>query len=496
VWPGRQVTKDEAAGRDTQTSRAGRVGAPRNGPSRFGRNALAVVVLLCGLTLAGGFLNKDRCTGPRFDQWGRSEPNYKERTERDVCYSDIQHLWIGRDIDRHVFPYLHGRITADGDLAGGAIEYPVLTGLLAWVAARPAHTDAGFLFGSALLLAPFGLATAWLLGRMSRWRALLWSLGPPLVLYAFHNWDLPVVACAVAAAYVVHRGWGRAGAGRPLAQRASAGSVLLAIGFCVKLYPAIFLLPLMLYVLTGGPGGRELPAGRRYDVAGAARVGGYAVVTAVLVNLPFMLLGPEGWLASFSFQRIRQVDITTNSIWFWGFRPYSDPANATFQLIVGVLSPTLVVASFALACVLGWRRYRREGSYPWIQVSAAMLCGFLLLYKVHSPQYALWLVPMFALLRVRLGWVLAYFAADAAIGIGIFRWYWSIEFHQPSGVYDGLAAQAVAVGVWGRAALLAGLFFAFLAAGRSAGQPVVRPVGSPARPWLVLPSPRSGPVSA
>jgi len=228
----------------------------------------------------------------------------------------------------------------------------------------------------------------------------------------------------------------------------------------------------------------------------AARVGGYAVVTAVLVNMPFMLLGPEGWLASFSFQRIRQVDITTNSIWFWGFRPYSDPTNTTFQLIVGVLSPTLVVASFALACVLGWRRYRREGSYPWIQVSAAMLCGFLLLYKVHSPQYALWLVPMFALLRVRLGWVLAYFAADAAIGIGIFRWYWSIEFHQPSGVYDGLAAQAVAVGVWGRAALLAGLFFAFLAAGRSAGQPVVRPVRSPARPWLVLPSPRSGPVRA
>ena len=46
-------------------------------------------------------------------------------------------------------------------------------------------------------MAPFGLATAWLLGRLTRWRALIWALGPPLVLYAFHNWDLPVVACAV-----------------------------------------------------------------------------------------------------------------------------------------------------------------------------------------------------------------------------------------------------------------------------------------------------------
>lgn len=433
--------------------------------------ALALLVLLCGLTLLVGYANKERCTGPQFDQWGRSQPDYKERTERDVCYSDIQHLWIGRDIDRHVFPYINGRITREGELAGGAIEYPVLTGVLIWIGAHWVHTDAGFLFASALLLASFGLLTAWLLGRMSRWRALLWALGPPLVLYAFHNWDLPVVACAVAAAYVVHRGWGRRGADRPLVHRATVASVLLAVGFCLKLYPAIFVPPLMLYVATGGADGRELPPGRRYDVAGAVRVAAAATITAVLINLPFLLLGRQGWLASFAFQRIRRVDITTNSIWFWGFRPDSDPTNVAFQQVIGVVSPVLVLASFGLACWLGWQRYRREGSYPWVQVSAAMLCGFLLLYKVHSPQYTLWLVPMFVLLRIRLGWALGYFLADAAMGIGIFRWYWQIEFNKPSGIYDSFATQAVVIGVWGRAALLAGLFFAFLAARRSFDPP-------------------------
>ncbi|WP_371856779.1 glycosyltransferase family 87 protein [Gandjariella thermophila] len=430
----------------------------------LGRVALVLLVLLCGLTLLGGYLNKARCAGPQFDQWGRSQPDYKERTERDACYSDIQHLWIGRDIDRHVFPYIGGRISPDGELSGGAIEYPVLTGLLIWVGANRVHTDAGFLLVSALLLAPFGLLTAWLLGRMSGWRALLWAVGPPLVLYAFHNWDLPVVACAVAAGYVVHRGWGRRGADRPLVQRATAASVLLAVGFCLKLYPAIFVPPLVLYVATGGAGGRELPAGRRYDLVGAVRVAAAAVVTAVLINLPFALLGGQGWLASFDFQRTRRVDITTNSIWFWGLRPYSDPSNLPFQQAIGVVSAVAVAGSFLLACALGWRRYRREGSYPWIQVSAAMLCGFLLLYKVHSPQYTLWLVPMFVLLRIRLGWVIGYLLADAAMGIGIFRWYWEIEFGRPSGIYDSFAAQAVVIGVWGRAALLAGLFFAFLAA--------------------------------
>ncbi|MFE2755964.1 glycosyltransferase family 87 protein [Actinosynnema sp. NPDC059335] len=432
-------------------------GAGRRLP-RFGRVALAAVVLLCGLTMFAGFLNKDRCTGPEFDQWGRSAPDYEERNKADVCYSDIQHLWIGRDVDRHVFPYVHGSIDSQGVLIGGVVEYPVLTGLLIWAGAIFAHTDAAFLLFSALLMAPFGLATGWLLGKLSRWRALVWAIGPPMVLYAFHNWDLPVVFCAVAAVYVVHRGWGRRE--QPLLRRAVVASVLLGIGFAFKIYPAIFVLPLCLYVLTGGPGGRELPEGSRYDVVGAVKVALAAVNTVVLINLPFMVAGLEGWKASFAFQGLRRVDITTNSIWFWAMRPFM--ADGVMQSLVGVLSPVGILLSFALACWLGWRRYRREGSYPWVPVSAAMLCGFLLLHKVHSPQYTLWLVPMFVLLRVNWGWVAAYFLADLAMGVGIFRWYYAIEFGEPSGIYDGFSAQAVVIGVWGRAALLVALFVVFL----------------------------------
>lgn len=437
---------------------ASRVGLGRE----LGHVAMAVLVLLCGAVLLIGYLNKDRCTGPSYDQYGRSEPNLTLRSQRDVCYSDIQYLWIGRDIDRHVFPYVDGGITDTGQLYGGTVEYPVLTGVLMWLGAFFAHNDHQFLLYSAILLTPFALATAWMLGKLARWRALLWAIGPPLVLYAFHNWDLAVAACAVAAVYLLHRGWGRAGANRPLVTRASAAAVLLGLGFAFKLYPAIFVLPLMLYVATGGPNGRDLPPGRRYDVRGAVRVGLVSIATAAVVNLPFMLIGFKGWRASFTFQELRAVDITTNSIWFWGFRPYSDPDNRSFQHMVNILSPTLIVVSFVVACVLGWVRYRRGGTYPWVAVSGAMLCGFLLFHKVHSPQYTLWLVPMFVLLRVRWVWVALYYLADLAMGIGIFRYYYAITFNKPYGIYDGLAAQATAIGVWGRAALLAVLFFAFL----------------------------------
>jgi uncharacterized membrane protein len=426
--------------------------APETHPlARTGRVALAVLVLLTGVTLLLGYANKARCAGPEFDDNGRSTPDYGVRIERDVCYSDIQHLWIGRDIDNHVFPYVSGSITPDGQLRGGSVEYPVLTGLMIWGGALFADTDAGFLLGSALLMAPFGLVTGWLLGRLSRWRALLWALGPPLVLYASHNWDLPVVACAVAAVYAVH---GRR-SDHSLARRGTVAAVLLGLGFAFKLYPGAFVLPLALYVLTASRPGL-------LDWRGAVRVPLAAAATVVLVNLPFMIFGYEGWRASFTFQQLRKVDFTTNSIWFWGFRPESDPDDVAFQSTMNWLSPTLVLLSFAVAVAVGWWRFRRDGTYPWVGVSAAMLCGFLLLHKVHSPQYTLWLLPFFVLLQVPWSLVGAYLVADLAMGVGIFRWYYQLHAGLPSGIYDGFAAQAVTIGVGGRAALLVVLFVVFL----------------------------------
>ena len=90
------------------------------------------------------------------------------------------------------------------------------------------------------------------------------------------------------------------------------------------------------------------------DWRGALRVAVAAMATVVLVNLPFALAGYEGWRASFTFQELRKVDITTNSIWYWGFRPWSEPANLEFQAVVDRLSPVLVLASFTVALAVGW----------------------------------------------------------------------------------------------------------------------------------------------
>ncbi|MGW5072166.1 glycosyltransferase 87 family protein [Rhodococcus sp. NPDC004095] len=438
-------------------------------PARASTTTTVAVTLVCGLTLALAYLNKARCAGAPFDALGRSLV-FDRIKDSSVCYSDIQFLWIGRDIDNHVFPYLTGGITDTGVLTGGTVEYPVLSGLLMWLGGVGSHTDAEFLLHSALILTPFGLATAWMLGRLAGWSALLWSAGPPLVLYAFHNWELPVVAAATAAVFVVAV-FDRV----PLRTRGALAAVLLAVGFCLKIYPGAFVLPLMAYVFTGGIGGRELPATvpGRYDPKGALAVAGAAVATTVAINLPFAALGWQGWLASFAFQSDRQADITTNSVWYWGVRHLftsGEGPDSDYAHFVSVASPLLIFAAFAAAVWLGWRRHQREGTYPWVAVSAAMLCGFMLLHKVHSPQYTLWLIPFLVLLRVPWTLVGAYLLADLAMGVGVFRYFAALG----AGADASTEEVFVEIGVWGRAALLVVFYVLFLRARPRA--PVAEPV--------------------
>ncbi|MDJ0393632.1 hypothetical protein QMK17_09850 [Rhodococcus sp. G-MC3] len=423
---------------------------------------MIIVVALCAFTLIIGYLNKARCALAPFDTDGRSTA-FNAIKDTSVCYSDIQFLWIGRDIDQHVFPYLTGAITQGGELTGGTVEYPVLSGLLMWLGAIPAHTDAEFLLYSALILAPFGLLTAWMLGRLAGRAALLWSAGPPLVLYAFHNWELPVVATAVGAVFVMSMRI-------PLRTRGMIAAVLLAVGFCLKLYPGAFVLPLAAYVAYGTT--RSPSKRNRLDIRGGLAVLGAATATVVAINLPFAILGYDGWRASFAFQTLRQADITTNSIWYWGLRQfYIRPiqgstamspddyaaAEASFQNAVDILSPLLVFVAFGLALWLGMRRAKTEHVYPWIAVSGSMLCGFLLLHKVHSPQYTLWILPFFVLLRVPWALVAAYLVADLSMGIGVFKYFGALAH----GADASTAKFFVEVGVWGRAALLVVFFFLF-----------------------------------
>ena len=458
---------------------------------------VVVTTLLCALTLAIGYANKARCIGPEYDSEGRSTPNYGIRITRDVCYTDIQFLWLGRDINQHVFPYVHGGYdAARGELYGGAVEYPVLTGLAIWLAALPSDTDGEFLTISALLLSIAGLLSAAMLAWLAGLRAWWFALAPPLVLYAFHNWDLFAVCATVVACWVLLRATGNGrsavdvgagdapgrmnrgdatdpalrnhgsfdgdpmGTGVRSARPLIAAAVALGVGAGFKLYPAMFALPVACWLGAGGwRPGPGTSRGRRWAVGAGFLVGTGAVFA--MLNLPFMIAGWRGWWASFQFQWSRPIDMTTNTIWFWLFRPYSNSANDVVQERLATAATIATLLGLLLAVGVGWLRFRKDRVYPWLPVCAAMLAAYLLFNKVHSPQFVLWLLPFFVLLRVRAGWILAYFVADAAIGIGFFRWQYLINSRLPDTTWDAFSPQAVLIGVWGRVALLIALFVVF-----------------------------------
>ena len=362
-----------------------------------------------------------------------------DRNYRVTCYSDVLELWTSRGLAEHVFPYVHGRLVDGAPV--DTFEYPVLTGVFIWTSSLLADGRTSFLLVSTVLLLPFALLTAWQLHDLVGRRALLWSASPALVLYALHNWDLLAVAAATAALWCWAHG------------RTCSAAVLLGVGACLKVYPGLFLLPLVVERLV------------RRDIAGAVRTAAAGVLTVGAVNLPFVLAGPQGWAATYAFQSARAADSSSNSVWYWIY-----PGLTTEQL--NLLVPALVVAGAVVAAAHGAARGRREGGYPLVQVCAAVLVVFLLVNKVASPQYTLWLLPFFALLRVHWGWWAAYTVADALVYVGVFRWFDALV----TGSDPSAPEQVLRLGVWSKSALLVVLLPLLLRAGSAVrAQPTQRP---------------------
>lgn len=352
--------------------RRGPSGPARRGPSRRRRvarlaawSAPALAVAVAAVAMAAGAAQKVSCIpAPQM-----------------ACYSDINSLWSARYLASHVFPYIHGGIQGT-HLVGHELEYPVLTGIFVWLCSLPAHSALVFMLVTVAALAPFGLLTAWLLGRMVGRRALYFSAAPTLVWYAFLNWDLLGVSAAVAAVFAWSRG------------RFRTAALLLGIGACFKLWPGYLMLPLV----------ADLLCRRRWRDALWSLVAAGSVVLAA--NVPFMIVNYQGWRAPLVFQSLRPADLSANSLWTV-VAPWAKSVGTVNAMAAGACG-----LAFLIVLVAGYRRFRRDGSFPFVQTSVALVAAFIVFGKVHSPQYALWVLPCFALLRIRRGWWILFLASD------------------------------------------------------------------------------------
>jgi uncharacterized membrane protein len=321
-------------------------------------HALTVVVFALGV------LERGSC---RDNAWPRSDGSQFAH----ACYSDIPHLYRERGFAQGDVPYLD---TGDHP----ALEYPVLTGAFMEGAARLTAPLAGdevneravrYYDVNALLLGLAALvtvvATARLAGRRP-WDAAMVALAPVLALSGTINWDLFAVALATLAMLA----WAR---GRPVAT-----GLWLGLAIAAKLYPFVLLLPLAVVCLRAG-------RMRAFAATAAATALSWSVV-----NVPIMLAAPAGWKAFYTFNADRGPDF--GSIWYVLDRT-GHPVGPLDTVVAGLL-----IASFAGIVLLGLLAPVR----PRVaQLAFLTVAAFVVLNKVWSPQYALWLLPLAALARPR-----------------------------------------------------------------------------------------------
>lgn len=374
---------------------------------------LRIMLGLAILTLALAWVKEQPCAA---GQW---LPGHKQFTH--LCYSDAVPLYGGHGLDRGAVPYFDLDPNAVPNTPGygdGRVEYPVLSGAFMYTAAELARVYdglsamapsilpelsgvEGYFVVTCLLLSLCALVVVWATARSSGtrvWDGALVALSPLLIVHAFTNWDLFAMALASAAILA----WAR--------KHPILAGVLIGLGAAAKLYPIFFLGPLLALAIRTG----------RYRAWVAATVS--AVVAWAVVNVPVAVLAPEGWKLFFELNDTRPADY--DSLWQLGERLVAGVPQFSFQaLIPAEVLNTLVIGLFGAAClaiasltVLAPYRPRMA------QVLFLVVAAFLLINKVWSPQYSLWLLPLAVLARPRWPLLLVWQAVEALLWMTRMLW--------------------------------------------------------------------------
>jgi uncharacterized membrane protein len=298
-----------------------------------------------GLVTATGHLIDPSTTDPHgYNVWA-----YKH-----LAYSDIYRLYAERGLASHPFPYVHVRI-----------EYPVVTGLYMWLMSFFPGANGDFI-ASAVGLWLAGVVALYALRRVVPASYHWFALTPLVFVFALLNWDVLAIALLAIGLWMAsERRWARAG-------------LAFALGTCAKLFPVVYVpfLAVRLY---------------REDRGALRRFLGVFFAVLVVVNAPFAVANFRNWSFFFSFNDSRGNESISGSALLSWISSNVSVDNA----VIGVALLTVIA--------LGLRSVARGASVErW---AAWTFVVFLLLNKVYSPQYTLWLF-VFALAAGWPGWTL------------------------------------------------------------------------------------------
>jgi hypothetical protein len=269
---------------------------------------------------------------------------------RPFVWSDVLFVYL-RGLSGHHLPYVDT-----------PFEYPPLVALVSGIFSRASDNAVVFVTLWSVLQALLAATTAWTLAGAASARATAWrfALAPQLLLLGAVNFDLLAVAF-LSAALIAAR-----------ARREAGAASFLALGTLSKLFP-IAAAPILL--------------------ARAARPARAALVGAGIIAIGYTaaaLAGRSGATGPLYYL----VGIGANFDSPWGLLTRVLDAAGVTQSQEIVVSITLVgLAATYLVAVLPLAR----AADPAIPFGLAVVTT-LIWSRLYSPQYSLWLLPLFVLL--------------------------------------------------------------------------------------------------
>jgi uncharacterized membrane protein len=429
------------------------VGGPQGdhaAPPRGRGVALRVLIALAVLSCTLGWIQKAPCRDVR--TW------VHDKQYTSVCYSDVTALYGVEGLIHGQLPYVDH-----------PVEYPVVIGAVMELAsavtdvlapAPAAGVDVNAqetaryatFFDVTTLLMAIGVvvtvvATGLTAARRRVWDAALVALAPTVVLHLATNWDMIAVALTSVGMLL----WAR--------KRPVPAGILLGLGIATKLYPILVLLALLPLCLRAG---RLRAFGRTAAAAAVAVLGVYLPSYLVAASFttagvrtggsPLADLGNSG-LAALAPHRGAGLNATLRFLQLNTVRP-ADWDSLYFQLQEAMgrpldlgstparLNALTAILFLAVLCGIGWLTLAAPRRPRVPQVAFLLVVAFLLTSKVWSPQYVLWLVPLYALARPRWGAFLAWQATEAILLVTRFL-YFTHRDYATSGVTQGWFFAAV-----------------------------------------------------
>jgi uncharacterized membrane protein len=229
-------------------------------------------------------------------------------------------------------------------------------GVAMYLTAVPMHDIHDYYFLNIFLLALLFIFTVFIAQQINGY-GFYYALAPAVIGSLFINWDLWAIPTMLLAIYWFDR------------SKYDYSAIALGISVATKFFPVLLLIPIIIIALRAG----------RSPIRYLAIFTG----TWLAVNLPVAITTPTGWWHFYKFNMERGPDWGSiwNSLQIFGFTS----GNTNFLALLG----TLAILSWVVVYLFGIKSTPQLSEISFIVFASALILG-----KVYSPQYVLWLTAL------------------------------------------------------------------------------------------------------